>query len=80
VFVLAFTLIDLVQASVDTDGGLVSTLRALAGDMGWTFVIIYAFASPIGAILTTHVLLDRSDRTLWALSAITVLALFVGLT
>ena len=80
VFVLAFTLIDLVQATVGTDGTVRSTLRALVGDMGWTFVIIYAFASPIGATLTTHVLLDRSDRTLWALSAITILALLLGLT
>lgn len=79
VFVLAFTLVDLVQAMVETGGGIRSTLRALIGDMGWTFVIIYAFASPIGATLTTHVLLDRSDRTLWALSAITVAALVLGL-
>lgn len=79
VFVLAFTLVDLVQAMLETGLGMGSTLRALAGDMVWTFVIIYAFASPIGATLTTHLLLRRSDLTMWMLSGITLVALAIGL-
>ncbi|MDZ7778976.1 MAG: TM2 domain-containing protein [Gemmatimonadota bacterium] len=79
VFVLLFTLIDLAQAIAESGGTLVGSMRALAGEMGMTFVIIYAFASPIGATLTTHVLLHRSDRTVWVLSGITLLALALGL-
>jgi hypothetical protein len=79
VFVILFTLIDVAQALADSGGSLMGSARALIGEMAMTFVIIYAFASPIGAILTTHVLLDRSDRTLWVLSGITLLALAMGI-
>lgn len=79
VFVLLFTLIDLTQAIGDSGGTLAGTLRGLAREMGVTLIIIYAFASPIGATLTTHLLLERSDRTLWVLSGLTVFALTLGL-
>lgn len=79
VFVLLFTLIDLAQAMAESGGTFTGSLQALAGEMVMTFVIIYAFASPIGATLTTHVLLHRSDRTLWVLSGITLMALALGL-
>lgn len=79
VFVVGFTLIDLAQAIAESGGTLRGSMRALATEVGWTFMIIYAFASPIGATLTTHVLLDRSDRTLWVLSGITLVALALGL-
>jgi len=78
VFVLLFTLVDLAQAVGDSGGTLRGTLRALAKEMGMTLIIIYAFASPIGATLTTHLLLERSDRTLWLLSGVTVAALLLG--
>jgi len=78
VFVLLFTLVDLAQAVGDSGGTLRGTLRALTQEMGLTLIIIYAFASPIGATLTTHLLLERSDRTLWVLSGVTVAALLLG--
>lgn len=79
-FVIAFTLLDVGQAlfAAGVDGS--DLAQAVARDMVWTFVVIYAFATPIGATLTAHVLLDRSDRTLWALSALTVGALLLGWT
>jgi hypothetical protein len=35
--------------------------RPEGSDIAMTFVSIYAFAAPIGAILTTHVLLEKRD-------------------
>jgi hypothetical protein len=79
VFVLLFTLVDIAQVLAESDGTLRGSVRALAGEMGMTFVIIYSFASPIGATLTTHLLLRRSDRTLWVLSGITLVMMVLGL-
>ncbi|MEX2526531.1 MAG: TM2 domain-containing protein [Gemmatimonadota bacterium] len=79
VFVILFTLVDLVEVLATTAGEFDEIVRGLATEMGMTFVIIYAFATPIGAILTTHLLLRRSDRVLWVLSGITVLAVVMGL-
>jgi hypothetical protein len=45
----------------------------------FTFVAVYAFATPIGATLTTHLLLERTDYVLWGLSGLTVFALGLGL-
>jgi len=52
---------------------------ALIGDLFFTFFSVYAFATPIGAILTTHLLLERRDEIVWALSGWTVLAIGIGL-
>jgi len=77
VFTIGFTLLDLVQAfsfgSRDLDGS------ALLGDLFVTLVSVYAFATPIGAILTTHLLLERSDRVVWALSGLSLLAIVSGM-
>lgn len=78
-FVVAFSLIDIGQALAEGTGGWGGTLSALGRDMVLTFVIIYGFASPIGATLTTHILLSRRDRVVWVLSGITVGALLLGL-
>jgi len=79
VFVVFFTLLDVGQALLaEGTGDTTDLVQAIVTDMVTTFVIIYAFATPVGATLTTHVLLDRSDRTLWVLSGLTVMALLVG--
>lgn len=78
VFVIGFTLLDLVDAGVLSRAGLQFPLGALAQDMVLTFIMVYAFATPIGAILTTHLLLERTDRVLWGLSAFAVASIALG--
>ena len=75
VFTIGFTLLDIVQAASggNLDGG------ALVGDLFFTFFSVYAFATPIGAVLTTHLLLERRDEVVWALSGWTVVAIAMGL-
>jgi TM2 domain-containing membrane protein YozV len=51
----------------------------LLGDMATTFVSIYAFATPIGAILTTHVLLEKSDAVVWRLTGVALAATLLGI-
>jgi len=77
-FTILFTLIDVLQAAAFR-GGFSFSLSSLMGDMGRTFVSVYAFAAPIGAILTTHLLLERTDRLIWTLSLIAVGATVAGL-
>lgn len=75
VFTIGFTLLDLAQAFGDDgmDGG------ALVGDLFVTFFSVYAFATPIGATLTTHLLLERRDEVVWVLSGLTVVAIGMGM-
>jgi TM2 domain-containing membrane protein YozV len=51
----------------------------LLGDMAITFVSIYAFATPIGAILTTHVLLEKRDSIVWVLTGVALGATLLGI-
>lgn len=78
-FVVLFTLLDIAEAVAITGGGVELSPRVFVGDMALTFVSIYAFATPIGATLTTHLLLEKTDRVLWILSAVAVGALALGL-
>lgn len=74
VFTIGFTLLDVLQAA--GGGNLDGT--ALVGDLFFTFFSVYAFATPIGAVLTTHLLLDRRDEVVWALSGWTIVAIGMG--
>jgi hypothetical protein len=76
VFTIGFTLLDLIQA-FSFDEGVNAT--GLAGDLFFTFFSVYAFATPIGAILTTHLLLERRDEVVWVLSGLTILCIGMGL-
>ena len=78
VFVIGFTFLDLVGAGVVSTSGIELSLEPLVEDMLVTFVTVYAFATPIGATLTTHLLLERTDWVLWALSALSVGAICLG--
>ncbi|WP_439105793.1 hypothetical protein [Congregibacter sp.] len=49
-------------------------------DVAITLISVYAFATPIGAILTTHVLLERRDLVVWVLTCITLAAINLGAT
>ena len=46
----------------------------LLGDIAMTFVSIYALGAPIGAILTTYVLLEKRDLVVWLLTGIALTA------
>lgn len=78
VFTIVFTATDVIQATA-LRGGFSFSPSALIGDMVRTFVSVYAFAAPIGAILTTHLLLERTDRLIWTLSIVAVGATLAGL-
>ena len=75
-FTIIFTVFDLIEAGIGGPGGL--DLGSLALDYFQTFFATYAFAAPIGAVLNKHVLLQRSDRVIWALSAVAVVFILMG--
>jgi len=77
-FTVIFTAMDLLQA-ISLRGGFSLSVLSLFGDMFQTMVTVYLFAAPIGAILTTHLLLERTDRLLWTLSGVALLAVLVGM-
>ncbi|MDX1396022.1 MAG: TM2 domain-containing protein [Gemmatimonadota bacterium] len=82
VFTIAFTILD-VGESLSGAGGIgIAALGvgavAFTLDMLRTLLSVYIFAAPIGAILTTHLLLERTDRLIWALSAITLVSVVLG--
>lgn len=79
VFVIGFTFLDLVEAGVVSTSGFDLTLEPLIEDMVLTFITVYAFVTPIGATLTTHLLLERTDWVLWLLSAVSVGSIAFGL-
>ncbi len=79
VFVILFTLLDLLEAGLISGGGFGIDAGVLIADMANTFVTVYAFAAPIGATLTTHLLLEKKDFVLWALSGVSLAALAMGL-
>ncbi|MFV1988586.1 MAG: TM2 domain-containing protein [Gemmatimonadota bacterium] len=83
-FTILFTVLDVGQSLAGTGRGIsVATLGlgalSFTTDMLRTLVAIYLFAAPIGAILTTHLLLERTDKLIWALSAITIVSIVIGL-
>lgn len=84
VFTIGFTALDVAQSLAGTGQGFsVATLGigafAFTQDMLVTLMGVYLFAAPIGAILTTHLLLERTDKLIWALSAITIVSIVMGL-
>lgn len=78
-FTIVFTGADLVQAVDVSQQGLALHPTGFFVDMAMTFASIYAFAAPIGAILTTHVLLEKRDQVVWLLTGVTLTAVLLGL-
>lgn len=78
-FTILFTLFDVLESVAITSSGLDIDPGVFFGDLFQTFFSVYAFAAPIGAILTTHLLLERRDLLLWILSAISLAAIVFGL-
>jgi hypothetical protein len=79
VFTIAFTIVSVIAALVTSEGQIEGSVKAFIRDMVQTFLTVYAAASPIGATLTKHVLLERTDAVLWVLSGLTIAALLLGL-
>ena len=77
-FTIIFTSLDVIEAfGIGGPGGF--DPGSLVLDFYQTFFATYAFAAPIGAILNKHVLLRRSDRVIWVLSAIALVFIVGGL-
>ncbi|MFT7289552.1 MAG: hypothetical protein ACI87W_003689 [Halieaceae bacterium] len=79
-FTTIFTGLDILEAVSIGDGGVEIHPMDFLGDVAITLVSIYAFAAPIGAILITHVLLERRDLVVWVLTGITLVAVLFGIS
>lgn len=77
-FTIIFTGLDLVQAVSVGEHGLEIHPADFLADIAITLASIYAFAAPIGAILTTHVLLQRRDLMVWVLTGVTLYMMMLG--
>ena len=79
-FTIIFTAFDVLQSVSFSGGGLPNIgFGAFFLDIFQTFLTVFAFAAPIGAILTTHLLLERRDWLIWALSVIAVVSTVGGI-
>lgn len=82
VFTLLFLLVDLGQAIAASGMGALrpgSLFGLWVKEAAVTFLVIYAFATPIGAVLTVHLLMRRTHVVPRILSALVVIAMAVGL-
>lgn len=77
-----FLVLDLVEA-VASDGlsalGPMSLFGLWMREAVATFLVIYAFATPIGAVLTVHLLMRRSHFVPRLLSALVLVAMLLGI-
>jgi TM2 domain-containing membrane protein YozV len=78
-FTIVFTGLDVVQLTGIATADFGIHPLNLLGDTAITFVSIYAFATPIGTILTTHVLLEKRDSVVWMLTGIALAAILFGI-
>jgi hypothetical protein len=82
VFTLLFLLIDLLEAVVEDGLGALAPgglLRLWISEATTTFVVIYAFATPIGAVLTLHLLMRRTHTVPRILSVLVVVSMVMGI-
>lgn len=54
-------------------------LTGWVGEVFSTFVLVYAFATPVGAVLTRHLLLDETHRAPRVLATLTLVSLALGM-
>ena len=78
-FTIMFTGVGVVQATGIAQASFDIQPASFFLDLLLTFVSIYAFAAPIGAILTTHVLLEKSDSVVWLLTGVALAAMALGI-
>ncbi len=77
-FTIIFTAIDVVQAGGSGTGPFGINPGLLFVDFVQTFFIVSVFATPIGAILTTHLLLEKTDKLIWVMSAVALASIAFG--
>jgi hypothetical protein len=84
-FTLAFLLLDLVEHVLQpltqagsADIGIGTLAQVWASEAAVTFVVTYAFAAPIGAVLTLHMLMRPTHTVPRLLGAITLMAVLTG--
>ena len=78
VFATGFAIFDLAEA-LERDS-IWAGIGLLIGEFAQTLAYTYLFVAPAGALLTTQLLLSRRDTVVWALSAIALGAVYLGLT
>jgi hypothetical protein len=82
IFTLLFLLLDLGEALAAEGIGALSP-GSLFGlwvkEATTTFIVIYSFATPIGAVLTLHLLMRPTHTVARVLSVLVVVAMFAGL-
>lgn len=78
-FTVLFSGLDLLEVVTISTAGITVHPADLLVDGIMTFGSVYALAAPIGAILTTQMLLEKRDRVVWLLTAATLAAMLVGL-
>jgi TM2 domain-containing membrane protein YozV len=78
-FTIIFTGIDVLESIRFGSSGIDIDPGVFLGDLMLTFASIYAFAAPIGAILTTHILLEKRDIVVWGLTGVAVVAMLFGM-
>jgi hypothetical protein len=82
IFTLIFLLLDLAEALVARGMGALSPgslFMLWIREASLTFVVIYAFTTPIGAVLTRNLLMERTHRVPRVLSGLVVAAVALGL-
>lgn len=78
-FTVLFTGLDLFQAISLSDDGIAFDFASFIGDLALTLAVIYGFAAPIGAVLTTQILLEKRDALVWLLCVVTFVATVFGM-
>lgn len=76
-FAVVFALFDLAEFS--EAGSFSAGVGQMLGEFIQTMLYTYAFVAPTGAILITQLLLSRRDMVVWALSAVVVVFVYMGL-
>ncbi|GAB5413478.1 MAG: hypothetical protein Cons2KO_10810 [Congregibacter sp.] len=74
---LAFYIGDL--AELLKSSGIWAGLGLLVTEFAQTLLFTYLFVAPVGALLTTQLLLAKHDGVVWTLSGLTAYATYVGL-
>lgn len=74
--VLIFSLFDALE--LVSTGGLFSGIALLLTQFLQTILCTYLFVAPASALITTQLLLEARDSVVWILSAVTLLAMWVG--
>lgn len=78
-FTVIFTGMDVIESVSFEAETLELNPGAFIADVALTFASIYAFATPVGAILTAHLLLEKSDRLVWLQAGVVLGATLLGL-